>query len=409
MKDIIRHYLLNDPIAIKLIPNKTQLGRYIKQKENFDYSDVHMRRSVREVLQTLDLDLISHNVKVEAKNQRLMDSNRIERKHKREYLRSYNALEDYNKNVLEQLEQFSDSLQAVQIPTIKKNKEAKGVVQVSDVHGNELINLEHNKFDFNILSKRLYKYACSVIVLFKGHGITDVLVAFTGDLLNSDRRLDEKLNQSTNRAKATVLLQHIFTQFLLHLRQHFNISVLSVLGNEGRVDDEMSFSDNVLSNNYDFSVISMIKEKLNFAGVDITFLSIDKTVEIVDIYGQKWMFTHDLSKSTKTEKGTLAVIGGNYVSGTKVDYIVCGHIHSTLTADYSARSGSLSGSNGYSEVSLGLYGRASQNVFIAFPDGKITSRVDLQEYGEEGYDIVSRLEAYDAVSSSTKEIVKYKL
>ena len=72
---------------------------------------------------------------------------------------------------------------------------------------------------------------------FKSRSITNVLLVQSGDLLNSDRRLDELLSMATNRAKATFLAVAIVQQVILDLNEHFNVSVASVTGNESRVKD----------------------------------------------------------------------------------------------------------------------------------------------------------------------------
>ena len=52
---------------------------------------------------------------------------------------------------------------------------------------------------------------------FKTANITNIVVAMTGDMMNSDRRLDELLNQATNRAKATFLGVDILQQAIIDI------------------------------------------------------------------------------------------------------------------------------------------------------------------------------------------------
>lgn len=86
--------------------------------------------------------------------------------------------------------------------------------------------------------------------------------------------------------------------------------------------------------------------------------------------------------------------------GTKIDYVIFGHVHSARVGDNFSRSSSMVGSNDYSEKGLGLTGRASQNCYIFYNNGNRDGvKIDLQNYGE-GYNIDKSLVAYNAKSSS---------
>ena len=51
--------------------------------------------------------------------------------------------------------------------THKENNKAVGVIQFSDVHFNELVNLEHNKYDFSVASSRCKLFVDKAIKYFK--------------------------------------------------------------------------------------------------------------------------------------------------------------------------------------------------------------------------------------------------
>ena len=103
-----------------------------------------------------DLELITENVKLAKQKQSYQDINRIERKAFREYARVENAVEKYCMELVEIFEK--KSLSKLTIEHDSDNK-AVGVIQFSDVHFNEIVDLEHNKYDFKVASQRLYKFA----------------------------------------------------------------------------------------------------------------------------------------------------------------------------------------------------------------------------------------------------------
>ena len=79
---------------------------------------------------------------------------------------------------------------------------------------------------------------------------------------------------------------------------------------------------------------------------------------------------------------------------------IFGHIHSAYVADMFARSGSLCGSNAYSEGALQLSSRASQIILMVDGSGIDGIKIDLQDTGDiEGYPIDEKLESYNAKSA----------
>ena len=350
-------------------------------------------------IRTEDIELLTENVRLAKSKQHLQDTNRIERKSFREYARVENALVELNQGILTNLQKYNLS----KFTKFHKDDGHKscGVVQISDLHLNELVELAHNKHDFSQASRRLKKLANKSKLYFKAFGIKNILIADTGDKLNSDRRLDEMLNQATNRSNATVLSAYLLQQFILDLNKDFNISYACVTGNESRVKDEYGFSDIMATDNYDFTIFNMLR-MLFKDSKGVTFVVGDPSELVVNIAGQHWLLLHGQSISKDVE-GSVQKIKGKYASrGVLIDYIIFGHIHSARISDQYSRGSSLVGDNDYSDKALQLSGRASQNLYIAYENGNRDGiKVDLQNVSEvKGYDIIKELESYNAKSAS---------
>tara|TARA_Y100001963_G_scaffold159929_1_gene266256 strand:+ start:5628 stop:6821 length:1194 start_codon:yes stop_codon:yes gene_type:complete len=344
-----------------------------------------------------DEELIKQNVKLQKQKQSYQDINRIERKTFREYARVENAVSQYNKKLIKIFDK--NKLTTLTKVHVEKSK-AVGVIQFSDVHFNELVNLEHNKYDFQIASARCKLFVSKAIKYFQAFGVSNVLLVQSGDLLNSDRRLDELLSMATNRAKATFLAVDIMQQVILHLNQHFNISVCMVTGNESRVKKDWGWSTIIASDNYDFTIFETLR--YIFKDTHIKFIEGDPTELVVNVAGQNLLILHGNGavKRTGIESSISQIIGRYKMRGTKVDYVIFGHIHSARVGDNYARSSSMVGANDYSEKALNLSGRASQNCYIFYEDGNRDGiKIDLQNYTD-GYDIKQSLESYNAKSSS---------
>lgn len=348
-----------------------------------------------------DAEIVSQNTKLAKRAQKFQDINRIERKSFREGARIVNALDEYNNKLCEVLDKYT--LHSDPLPTkeVKIDGETAGIIQLSDLHFNELIELDHNRYDFPTASARLYQYAEKCLQLFDSFGVSHVIIAMTGDMMNSDRRLDELLGAATNRSKATFLAVDILQQFIRHIEREYPVTVTCVSGNESRMSKEMGFTDTLMTDNYDFMIFNILQYLFNGSDCDVTFVKgSDPTEMVINVCGYNILTTHGYNIKTKCEE-SCTKIQGRYVSrGINIDYIIFGHLHSCRIGDIYARSSSLCGPNAYSERALNLSSKASQNAFIVDSTGINGIRIDLHEVDENNkYDIDSSLEAYNAKSA----------
>ena len=351
----------------------------------------------RTVFPITDLDLLKENVRYRKEKQKAQDVTRIERKGFREHARIENAVEEYSKELKTLFE--NNKLHKLTKKHKVSNK-AVGVIQFSDVHFNELVNLKNNKYDFKVASQRCQYFVARAKQYFKMAKITNVVLALTGDLINSDIRLDELLNQATNRAKATFLSVDIMQQVVLDLNKDFNVSVASVVGNEGRANKELGWSNVVATDNYDYTIYNCLRYL--FKDSKVNFIDGDPSEIVIDVAGQNLLLLHGHGGLKGGIEKAINQIMGRYASqGIEVNYVIFGHVHSARVGDNYARSSSMVGANDYSEKALNLTGRASQNCYIFYNDGNRDGiKIDLQNVNNKGYEIDKSLEAYNAKSAS---------
>ena len=373
----------------------TEIARHLIDKYLLDVSPDHLRKQISSVVSYLvsDKEIVEENIKLAKQKQRAQDLNRIANKSFREYAREENALVEYNKELIKVLKENSLDVK------LTKHKTKKGsvvLVQIADTHFNELVDMESNQYDFKIASQRLQKFAYYIKEYAKLHKATSFLVAITGDLINSDRRLDEKLSMATNRAKATFLGVHLLKHFIMDLQEFADVKVCCVTGNESRVNQELGWVDLCASDNYDFTIFEMLRLLLP----KIEFLRGDNALEmVIEINGNNVLVIHghQLGKMDSNQVGK--VVSKYAHKGIIIDFIICGHLHETMIRDSIARSASLVGSNAYSEKALNLSGKAAQNIYIFTNDGRQDVRIDLQETDEwDGYNIDEELFSYNTKS-----------
>ena len=363
------------------------------------------RCSHRSVNPIIDIELLKENVKYRKEKQKAQDLNRVERKSFREHVRIENAVEEYSKQLVQLFEK--NKLHKHTKKHKVKNK-AVGVIQFSDLHFNELVELQNNRYDFQVASQRCQHFVNKASAYFKMNDVSQVVVALTGDLMNSDRRLDELLNQAQNRAKATFLAVDILQQVLLDLNSNFNLSIGSVVGNEGRANKELGWSSKVATDNYDYTITNCLKYL--FKESDIHFIEGDPCELVVNVAGQNLLLLHGHGAIAKGEERAVNQLIGRYaMKGIQIDYTIFGHVHAARVGDTFGRSASLVGANDYSEKALNLGGRASQNAYIFYSNGNRDGiKIDLQNTDCKGYNIDKALEAYNAKSAkknSKNEII----
>jgi len=357
-----------------------------------------------------DEELVEANIVTTRKNQRMQDEKRINTKALREWNRVNNALEAYMGS-LDETFKTNNLSKCTKVFRSKKGTPV-GILHLTDIHFNELVNLDQNQYNFDIASARLRHFTQKAMKHFKMEGCKHVLVAGTGDFMNSDRRLDELLNNHTNRSRATFLAVDILQQLILELNTQFNVTVSWINGNEGRVGKDCHHSSKLASDNYD-EVIFMSLRKLFLGSKGVTFsLPTDPLEHIVDIHGQHILLVHGHNMEKDVGKAVVKVKSKYANRGIIVRYVLSGHIHEAYVSDQFSRGGSPVGDNAYSDKALNLAGRASQNYHIVFEDGSIDSvKVDLQEALEGGYPTDSELHSYNARSEEKAhtDVVVHKI
>ena len=349
-----------------------------------------------------DLEMLTETVRLAKKNQELMDQHRIKNKSFREYARVENAVTAYSESILSELQKHGVRLGDCPRRSGALDPSAAAVVvHLSDNHFNELVNLPTNRFDFTVAAKRLQLLAQKTKLIGKAYGAERVVVFFGGDLMNSDRRLDELLAMSTNRARATVLAVHLYKQFLMDLRADFFVDCFGVTGNESRAKENLGWVDVVATDSYDFTIYNMLQavfEAIEDKGM--RFHEFQANDVVFKIHNETFLGIHGHQINATDQKKVQAMIGKYSAKGVNITHILCGHIHASVVSDYVSRNASLVGSNAYSEEALGFISKAAQNIHVVTPQGLDGIKCDLQNVdGVSGYAIIDQLAAYNARSA----------
>lgn len=351
-------------------------------------------------------ELTAETAKLARKHQQQADTNRIERKAWRNHARAYTAIETLQQEILSTLTEFKDAFkvptqETVRLSEYKYSEEPVAVLHLSDLHFNELINLPCNKYDFEVAAKRLQLLAQKTKMYASAHDCKRCVIVFGGDLINSDRRIDEVLSMATNRARAIVLAVHLLRQLVADLATHFwAVDLFGITGNEGRAKQELSWGDPAVTDSYDASIYWMLSSLVHNPDEGVTCHALQGNEVLFKIHSQVFLVLHGHQVAAQDQKSIQAIIGKHSaVAGQQVTHILCGHIHSTLISDFVSRNSSLAGANAYSTEGLNFASKAAQNLHIVTKTSLDGIKLDLQDTtGVDGYAIIQELEAHCARS-----------
>ena len=354
----------------------------------------------------------SAKAKVHASLQKARDSLRVERKHFREEIRYHNATDTLYEEIASLLR---TEARFAEFNTIQHQhhpgEKTEGIFQISDIHFNELVEMTFNRFDFKVAAQRLQKYVTRAKTLFNAHGVKTVHVCFTGDMLNSDRRLDEIMNAATNRAKASALAAMILKQVLIDLNEDYDLKIYMVTGNESRMHKEMGASAIRQTDNYDYIIHEMLK-LMFYEKPGVDFIDGEPIEQPIDVMGHTILLIHGHQIKMSQGSSQIQRLKGkwsDYLSGRSIDYVLFGHFHTARITDLFARSGGICGANAYSDNQLQLSSRASQNCFLIDRNGITGIKIDLQHAESyDGYKIDPVLEEYAARSANRVPWLRHK-
>ena len=387
-------------IILDELKKKTPKGEII---EKHNVKNRYVNKIIQE--EKINTELFKNHATI----QKLRDIQRIERKIKREDFRKNNSSDKYLSEIVKQLKGFK-LLELKTYEKENKKEEFEGIFQLSDLHFNEIISdLTENSYDFTIASKRLKKYVTEATKIFKVYGVKKLLVAMTGDILGSDRRVDERLSQATNRSKATIIGMFLLEQVIRELNVNFDIKITMVCGNESRVY-ESGNTDIVFSDNYDFMMYYFLK--IIFRNNLTMFFDPENEniyKKIININGKNILFLHGHNISKNTEIDVIKLTGQiAALSDITLDYVIFGHIHNCQISDFYARSSSLSGGNAYSANQLKLASRSSQNIHLVSKKSIMSMKIDLQDVnGVTGYPVNNNFDIISSVPQRKKLIYDF--
>lgn len=243
----------------------------------------------------------------------------------------------------------------------REGKKNVGFLVLSDWHIGKTVGLDGNRFDFEEARKRLTRLSVNVCKYLKLYNISTLHIALLGDFIHAQHRRDMKSAAQFVEIEAGVYCYHLIREFIESFRFALNDIVISgVVGNESRFDSH-EFHTNINSeakNSIDYMIYEMLKSNFELIP-EVTFningsnlfenvLKINENFNILAIHGDK---INQNNIDNEISKLKLKVFNEKR---EYIDYVILGHIHSTLITDKYARNASLVGADEYASRGLNI-------------------------------------------------------
>ena len=381
------------------------------RKPFFDYintSDIRNAYKTDIVLTTdVNEDDKTAMTKLRKEKLRFRDKLSFERNSFNKRLRELNTLEELNQEIINKLDKLKPVVPDYCTQPYVAYTEDVLVVSICDWHLGEISSeFKHTGFDMSIAAKRIKKYADYIKGEIINKGYQKVVIMCGGDICNNVTLLCKRLQQTSNRATTTIMAVILMQHFILDIYEACpNIVFAGVGNNESRYDEDYFEDEYLITNCADFVVYNMLE--LLFSDIPtIKFLSGRNCEKVVNINGQNILLTHGVTFGKgDVEKAVQQAVSRYAVKNVDIRYILLSHIHCTRNSNFFSRHGSLVGGNAYSNSTLNLQTRASQNILTVSKNGDINSiMVDLEDIdGIKGYDISDEIKKFSLKPRDKRE------
>lgn len=219
------------------------------------------------------------------------------------------------------------------------------LLPLSDIHtGIEIDNFK-NKFDEEILKRRIEIYTGEAIEIIRRHKVENLYVV-ASEILSGIIHYTLRLQNSMDMMQQFKYISELITSMLLELSQEVRkVYFYTAPGNHSRISPKKE--ESIDGENMDVLLPFYLKARLqNFKNIEIIDNMLDPEVPVFEIRGQKIMAAHGHKDSPSTVVQNFTLL-----YGWKPDIILLGHRHTNgyeTTYDTKViQSGSVSGTDDY--------------------------------------------------------------
>lgn len=349
-------FISTEEIAV----NPEELNSFYKSDEMIEVEDKEL--------------LLKSNQQLRKQVQAYQDKLRVLRAEDRKGFRVSDKV-DY---MLDKCLEIADAYPSKHINATKKpHSKCWAIAHLSDLHISKVVDLPHNTYNYEVAKSRLKNYFTTFKHECYHRGISDIVIAMTGDNFQLDRLREQSHTNEKVRAEALLDGFDIMVSVIDDLlEQGFNVSLAGINGNESRLltDEHQGNVDKLIKNNFDFLLFQMLKRKYTN---QCNFLNDCDTLEFMfEVNGKLFIIVHgDKLKHSQLDKEIDKVrLKWLQITGKYSDHVLLGHVHQFLSTPTFTRASSLVGADEYAFNGLTIAeSDISQPMLIVTEHGDIFS------------------------------------
>ena len=355
-----------------------ECGDLLNEVSGEDFSEAKWRRPVQHYLEIqeyleqenptgVDNNLLEEieleKIELQKQQMKMRDQKR-EMTSKIRRLARLEHLEDYLKEVTEELEPVSLPVEQQQ-----ENNGSEAMVVLSDWHLGAEHNGRFNKFNSDVARYRINKVKQKTFDKVKKEEIQTLHIANLGDMVHGIIHVSTKIQSEEDVIQQVITASEYLKDFIgTFLQEGIYVKYYNVIGNHGRVTPSKNEVYGI-EENFEKLILTILDtafgQFLNYESIGCQ----DGLIE-TEIVGKKFILTHgNFDKNTNAAHRLPQLLG--YVP----DYIVSGHIHHDTSKDFGRTmhivNPSLIGADDYA-TSGRFGGRAGQKI-ITFDEKDIDS------------------------------------
>ena len=355
-----------------------ECGDLLNEVSGEDFSEAKWRRPVQHYLEIqeyleqenptgVDNNLLEEieleKIELQKQQMKMRDQKR-EMTSKIRRLARLEHLEDYLKEVTEELEPVSLPVEQQQ-----ENNGSEAMVVLSDWHLGAEHNGRFNKFNSDVARYRINKVKQKTFDKVKKEEIQTLHIANLGDMVHGIIHVSTKIQSEEDVIQQVITASEYLKDFIgTFLQEGIYVKYYNVIGNHGRVTPSKNEVYGI-EENFEKLILTILDtafgQFLNYESIGCQ----DGLIE-TEIVGKKFILTHG-----NFDKNTNAAYRLPQLLGYVPDYIVSGHIHHDTSKDFGRTmhivNPSLIGADDYA-TSGRFGGRAGQKI-ITFDENDIDS------------------------------------
>lgn len=248
------------------------------------------------------------------------------------------------------------------------NSDVDLLCHLTDIHTGIEIDNWKNKFDEEVLRKRIEKYTSDILDIRGFHQAENIYLV-VGEIVSGLIHNNLRLQNNMDLLEQFKYISELISGMLMRLASNFhNIYVYVTPGNHSRISPKKE--DSIDGENLDLLLPFYLKARMqNFENVHICDNKVDPEIAMFNIRSQKIFAAHG-------HKDSVSNVVQNFtlMYGVKPDIVLLGHRHTNgLTTIFDTKvieSGCMSGTDNYA-MSIRKTNRPEQTVSVISENGLV--------------------------------------